>query len=215
MTTQPPHAAEIIDMWKTKGSQNFSYFNKVEPKAERFWIEQSRYRRFFNQMNHDTVVEIACGKGRHTAIAAPLCGTIWATDTSVDAIEECKARFKDTPNVRVALVSGDSGLAMIDSGSITAVFSYDAMVHFEMLTVASYLAEISRILRQRGRALLHHSNYGENPEGKFTDNPGWRNFMTMDIMRYLASRNNLKVVKHRIMNWKAPKTDALTLLERL
>ncbi|HTZ70342.1 MAG TPA: class I SAM-dependent methyltransferase [Acetobacteraceae bacterium] len=217
--SSPPassYANDVINMWRTEDSKNYRYYSGVEDKAHIMWAHQSRFRQCFDELDLEAVVEIACGQGRHTAFAAPLCGTVWATDTSVDAIAVCKERFKDVPNVNISLVAGDSALPMIEDASITAVFSYDAMVHFELLTIASYMAELSRILRPGGRALLHHSNYGDNPTGKFTANPGWRNFMTFDIMRYLASRNDMKVVKHiSFGRKKVPDLDALTTFQRI
>jgi SAM-dependent methyltransferase len=205
---------EIIDLWKTTRSQGYAYFDKVEEQTAAFWAFGSPFRDQFDLMDRETVVEIACGKGRHTAQAVPLCKTIWATDTSTDALAELSDRFKDVPTVRPLLVTGDSDLPEIASGSVTAVFSYDAMVHFEMLTVSAYLTEISRILRPGGRALLHHSNYAVNPGGKFAENPAWRNYMSSDIMCHLASRNRLRVVFQKAIDWDLPELDMLTVLEK-
>jgi cyclopropane fatty-acyl-phospholipid synthase-like methyltransferase len=113
------------------------------------------------------------------------------------------------------LVSGDGTLPEIRSNSVTAVFSYDSMVHFEMQTVAAYLMEVSRILRKGGKVLFHHSNLTENPEGKFTENPGWRNYMTADIMRHLASRSHLRVLSQTVLGWNVlPHLDMLTCLQK-
>lgn len=205
---------EIIDLWKTTKSQDYAYFDKVEEQAAAFWTPGSPFRDQFDLMDRGTVVELACGKGRHTAQAVPLCKTIWATDTSVDALAELSERFRDVPAVRPLLVTGDSGLPEIVSGSVSAVFSYDAMVHFEMLTVAAYLTEISRILLPEGRALLHHSNYAVNPGGKFAENPAWRNYMSSDIMCHLASRNGLRIIFQRAIDWDVAALDMLTVLEK-
>jgi SAM-dependent methyltransferase len=214
MSANRPFSDDIIKMWETKGTGDYSYFEKVEPQAAAFWAPDSLYRKKFDQLDLGVVVELACGVGRHTAMVAPICEVVWATDTSADAIAEVAARFKDASNVRPLLVSGDSSLGAIETGSVDSVFTYDAMVHFEMLTVASYLTEISRILRVGGLALLHHSNYASNPEGRFTANPGWRNYMTADLMRHLASRNGLSLLDQTIIKWSAPESDALTILEK-
>jgi ubiquinone/menaquinone biosynthesis C-methylase UbiE len=209
-----PFAYEIIELWKTSSSRDYKYFDKVEEQTAVFWKPGSVFREQFELMDRETIVEVACGKGRHTALAVPLCGTIWATDTSVDALKELTERFRDVPAVRPLLVTGESSLPEVGSNSVTAVFSYDSMVHFEMQTVAAYLAEVSRILRKGGKALFHHSNYADNPEGKFTDNPGWRNYMTPEIMRHLASRNGLRVVSQTVLDWTVPQLDMLTSLQK-
>jgi cyclopropane fatty-acyl-phospholipid synthase-like methyltransferase len=205
---------EIVDMWKTRNSQDYGYFAKFEEIISPFWAAGWHFRNQFDLLNCETVLEIACGTGRHTIKAAGQCGFIWAADTSMDALSELSQRITNTPYIRPLLVSDGSSLPEIESGSISAVFSYDAMVHFELLTVASYLTEISRVLRCGCKALLHHSNYAGNPEGRFRDNPGWRNFMTADIMRHLASRNGLKVISQTILDWNLPQLDALTVLQK-
>ena len=88
------------------------------------------------------------------------------------------------------------------------------MVHFELLTIASYLGELARVLKPGGRALLHHSNYSKNPTGLFTDNPGWRNFMSVDIMKYLVQRAGLSLISIDEIDWAEPSSDALTFLEK-
>jgi hypothetical protein len=50
---------------------------------------------------------------------------------------------------------------MIASDSITLVYTWDSMVHFDKLIVQDYLAEIKRVLKAGSSAFLHHSNYGE------------------------------------------------------
>lgn len=207
-------AEQIVNMWKTETSFDYAYFDKVESMTDAFWKPGSVFREQFEELNLDTILEIACGKGRHTAQIASRCRLIYAADTSVDALAELAIRFNDQPNVRPILVTGQSSLPDIADETVTAVFSYDAMVHFEMLTMAGYFQEIARVLRSDGRVLLHHSNFGANPEGKFTDNPGWRNFMTTDIVRYLASRNGLEVVSQRVFDWAAPGSDALTQMRK-
>jgi len=207
-----PFSDEIIDMWKTSSSQDYKYYDKVEEQTSAFWTQGSPFRDQFDLLDRDTVVELACGKGRHTERAVSLCGSIWATDTSIDALAELSERFKEVSTVRPLLVTGDSSLLEVRNESVTAVFCYDAMVHFEMLTVAAYLAEISRILRQGGKALLHHSNFTGNPTGKFTENPGWRNFMSADIVCHLASRNRMRVVSQTVIDWDIPELDMLTVL---
>lgn len=206
--------ATIIEKWKTSSSSDFAYFDSVENKHGVFWEENHIYRQKFNELDTHTTLEIACGKGRHAAQVVGKCERLYLVDTSIDALQSTRERFKDFPHVSVHLSEDGETLPFLSDASITAVFSYDAMVHFELLTMAAYLGEIARVLKPGGRALLHHSNYSNNPTGRFTDNPGWRNFMSKDVMAHLASRAELRMLDCLEIDWSAPKSDALSLLEK-
>jgi ubiquinone/menaquinone biosynthesis C-methylase UbiE len=201
----------VIDTWKTESSPDYAYFDAVEHQAGGFWADDSLYRKEFDKLDLSSVLEIACGKGRHSAQIADRCGKLILADTSTDAIAFAAQRFSDKPNVSTHLIADGETLPFISNASLTAAFSYDAMVHFEALTMASYLREMSRVLVPGGMALFHHSNYSAAPENNFNQNPGWRNFMTYDLMRYLASRAGLKILSHHTIDWAAPGSDALTL----
>lgn len=204
----------IIGKWKTTASSDFAYFDSAENQRGVFWEENHLYKQKFNELDTQITLEIACGKGRHAAQIVDTCERLYLLDTSVDAIQSTRERFKNFPHVSVHLSEDGETIPFLSEGSVTAVFSYDAMVHFELLTMAAYLGEIARVLKPGGRALLHHSNYSANPTGRFTENPGWRNFMSKDVMAHLASRAELKVLDCQEINWSAPGSDALSLLEK-
>jgi hypothetical protein len=68
----------------------------------------------------------------------------------------------------------------------------------------------------RGRALLHYSNYDQNPGGFYRDNPGHRNFFSERIMRHFADRAGFRVLKHSVFQWAGSQitTDGMILLEK-
>lgn len=208
------HKETIIETWKTVSSGDFAYFDAVEDQFGVFWDDGHIYRRKFDQMNMAAVLEIACGKGRHASQIVNRCERLYLVDTSIDAIAAARERFAGESHISVHLSEDGESLPFLANESITAAFSYDAMVHFEVLTIAAYLSELHRVLKPGGRALLHHSNYSSNPTGCFTDNPGWRNFMSTDIMKYLLSRSGLRALSIDEIDWAAPKSDALTFLEK-
>lgn len=208
---------EIIDLWKTKESADFIYFTKGESEGwvASFWEPTSIFVRLFNELNTTRCAEIACGFGRHSAQIVNRCQELYLIDTSIDAIAVAKERFKAHPHVKVLLSEDGLSLPAVPNHHLTAVFSYDAMVHFEPLTVAAYLAEINRTLATHGRALLHHSNYAGNPTGKFSDAIGGRNYMTLDLFAHFCSRNGLKILYQHVLDWSFEKSDALTLVEKV
>jgi ubiquinone/menaquinone biosynthesis C-methylase UbiE len=210
---------EIVRTWLTKDSTDFGYFQRFEAPelVNLFWSRSSRFRRSFEKwLDLTDTLEIACGAGRHAAQIVNQCGRLTLIDTSQDAVAIARERFAQNNNVTVVL--SEDGLTLpFPERSFSTVYSYDAMVHFELLTMASYIKEIGRVLRPGGRAIIHHSNYGKNPSGKFDENPSWRNFMPSGLVVHLADRNGLRVLEHQVFPWNKRwflKTDALTVLER-
>ena len=211
----PSFQKEIVEMWRTHESPNYSYFEQVENLTEAFWDEGQAFRTLFNQLDLRRVVEIACGQGRHTVLVPRSYESLLAIDTSIDAIAECRSRYGDLPRIRFEH-SRDGQSIPASSESQTAVFSYDAMVHFEPLTMVAYLSETARVLIKGGRGLFHHSNYSGNPTGKFTEGLHWRNFMTKDLFAHFCSRQGLAVLQQIEFDWNgSPKLDCLTLFEKV
>ncbi|MBR0904593.1 class I SAM-dependent methyltransferase [Bradyrhizobium liaoningense] len=206
----------IIDKWKTTDGSNWSYFAQAESPewTKAFWIEGGRYKRLFDQLDLTSLVELACGQGRHSFQVVNRCERLWLVDSSVDALSNARKRFSAHPHVTTVISIDGLSFTEIPDSSATAVFSYDAMVHFELLTVACYIAETARVLRPGGRGLFHHSNYAENPTGQIDENPGWRNFMTTDVMNHLLSRSGLRILEQTVFDRENPKGDALTMFEK-
>ena len=207
---------DIIDMWKTASSPNYRYFSKVEREQDTlvFWAPATPFRRLFETLDLTRTLEIACGHGRHAARVPDRYESLTLLDTSIDAISHAAHRFADNPKIHTVLSADGITLPLADD-SLTAVYCYDAMVHFEPMTVFGYLKEIHRVLAPGGRALLHHSAYGENPEGPFTSSPHWRNYMSPSLFRHFCSRAALGIVEQVVMDWgDVPQCDALSLIEK-
>jgi ubiquinone/menaquinone biosynthesis C-methylase UbiE len=165
----------------------------------------------FDQLDLSNVLELACGKGRHSAQILDRAGAVTLVDANSTLIGECKRRFVDHKNVTCVTNSG-SDLADIPSESQTAVFSYDAMVHFEPQDIINYVNEIGRVLKPGGRALLHYSNNEQNFQD-YSASPEWRSFFTETMMRAFGWRAGLKIISSKTFPWGGS-SDALTLLEK-
>ena len=208
-------SAKIAAEWKDN-----SYYDDAEQTAwlAPFW-ERPRFRTKFDQLDITAYVEIACGHGRHTHyILDVLRDTHVRSARLVDVVDDnvgfCARRFASDARVQVLRNNGED-LAGIADASATAVFSYDAMVHFEYDTVISYVGEAFRVLAPGGRALLHHSNYDGNPGGYYRDNPHWRNFMTRALLAHVALRTGFTILEQGVTHWNQdPGLDCISLLEK-
>ncbi|RUW46733.1 MULTISPECIES: class I SAM-dependent methyltransferase [unclassified Mesorhizobium] len=218
MTEADAELKAIADTWRNLGASDYEYFERYE-KPELlawFWAPDSRFRKVFEQyLDLDDVLDVASGAGRHSAQIVGRCRRLTLIDTSVDATELARKRFSSASHVTVIL-SPDGKSLPFEKDRFSSVFSYDSMVHFEPLTVASYILEVASVLKPGGRAILHHSNYSENPTGTFKENPDWRNFMPRGFVEHVCARAGLTIIEQQAFPWNAnSKTDALTVMEKV
>jgi SAM-dependent methyltransferase len=110
-----------------------------------------------------TTLELSPGGGRNTARLIPLAKTLHAVDLNEPVIARVEKRFRgnDGPCELHFHVNNGSTLPMIASGSITTIYSWDSMVHFDRRVIAAYVKEFARILAPGGRGFMHHSNLGD------------------------------------------------------
>lgn len=188
----------IADDWKER-----QYYEKAEGATQAFWAKSKPFRPLFNRLDRTAILELACGHGRHVPNYIDDAGEVILVDVNRENIDFCKERFSGR-SIRYIVNSGDD-LPGVSNNSLTAIFCYDAMVHFELFDVYSYLVESHRTLVPGGMALFHHSNFTGSPENEYKNNPHWRNFMSAQIFRYLASRAGLAVVHQEVIDWGAGK----------
>jgi SAM-dependent methyltransferase len=167
----------------------------------------------FDSLNLRATAELACGHGRHAAQIYQQVPALILIDVVAENVAFCRERFKGATNVVVVQNNGAT-FAPIPDGSLTAVYCYDAMVHFEYDVVMSYIRDTARVLEPGGRALYHHSILDAFPGLDHRRSPGGRNFMNQNLFMHTARRSGLKVVESVTFDWDAPNTDCLTLLEK-
>lgn len=202
--------ALIADRWKES-----PYYEWAESAVNQFWGPEKIFTKRFKELDLANVVELACGHGRHVPNYYEKAGKITLVDVNQENIDFCKRRFGQSGKISFITNYG-SDLNAIPDGTATAIFSYDAMVHFELSDVASYLKESWRALAPGGKILFHHSNNDANPGSEWTDNPHGRNFMSVRIFAHLASRAGFAIISQDILDWGngdnfSPQLDCLSL----
>ncbi len=196
-----------------------NYYRDAEPYIQKQW--DGVIWPIIKDLDFTEVLELAPGHGRNTELLRRLAGSITLVDVNPNCIEACRERFgehRDGCRFRYFVTDGDS-LAMVESGSLTLVYSFDSMVHFDSSVVRAYVHEIARVLRPGGSAFLHHSNYGTvAPNSDWAHNPGNRSDMTADRMRGFAAEAGLDVAFQRLSGiadgWGLEDLDAFTVLRR-
>jgi ubiquinone/menaquinone biosynthesis C-methylase UbiE len=158
-------------------------------------------------------IDFAAGYGRNThKLLEAGAGHVTMVDVNPDCIGHLEGHL---PRDRTsAILNSGTDLSVLPDEEFTFLYTYDAMVHFDLEIVAAYLPEFARVLRAGAYALVHHSNYTGNPGGDFRRNPHWRNFMSAPIFKHLAVRAGFDVIQQEVFAWGEPDIDCITILRR-
>jgi ubiquinone/menaquinone biosynthesis C-methylase UbiE len=165
-------------------------------------------------IDYDKTIDFAAGYGRNTRKLLEVgAGHVTMVDVNPDCVAQLKTHF---PRERTtAVLNSGSDLAVLDTSAFTFLYTFDAMVHFDLEIILCYIHEFARVLKPGAYAFVHHSNYAANPGADFRDNPHWRNFMRADIFRHVALRSGFAVLQQNIFSWGEPDNDCITILRRL
>ena len=186
-----------------------SYYKMAEEAIERQWQDLIWPR--IKDFDFSNVVDLACGQGRNTQYLLPISKNITLIDIVEDNLKQCKERFgKDG----ISYVLGDGNSIPLKGSSISTVYCFDAMVHFEPEVVYNYIQEVKRVLIPGGKAFLHHSNYSGFLDDDWRYNPHARNFMTRELFCYWARKAELKIISSNVIDWgQEQRLDCITVLE--
>ena len=161
----------------------------------------------------NTVLEIAPGHGRWSNEMADHCKKLILIDLSPTCIDICKERFSAKKNIEY-IVNNGKKLNGVGDMSVDFIWSFDSFVHMDKKIISSYLAEIKRVLKPGGIAIIHHANrnnrflwlgfirhWGEVGKqffklvsmGRIRDHDGWRSNISKSTIRKIADLNNLGI----------------------
>jgi SAM-dependent methyltransferase len=210
---------EIARDW----SEN-DYYNNAESVEwlAPFWDETTAFRRLYESMDRSSIVELACGRGRHawrimSGDDNRRPSRMYLLDVDAGNVDYCIRRFSAIDQIKVSQNNGYD-FNPLEADCASAIFCYDAMVHFEYDCVISYIKDAYRILKPGGRALFHHSNLDVNPGAHYQENPHWRNFMSRTLFAHVGRRSGFRVLEQVELPWgednPVADIDCLTLLEK-
>ena len=124
------------------------YYDSAEADVASQWLTIEAFLKELPQPDFSVVLDFACGRGRIAERFAGIAGRLTCADISVDAIAVCRQRFATRSNVE-CLVNGNGSIP-VRSESITFLYSWDAMVHFDTRELNEYFAEFKRVLKPGG-----------------------------------------------------------------
>jgi ubiquinone/menaquinone biosynthesis C-methylase UbiE len=190
------------------------YYADAEKWIHVFWGEGTIFRRLFAQLDLTKVIELACGHGRHSEQIVDRAGLLTMMDVHPENIEATKARVEGKQNCHF-IVNNGYDFQPVAENTTTAIFCYDAMVHFSPDLVGSYLKDTNRVLKSGGRALYHHSNYDAPIGMPYGRNPHARNHMTYNLFKRFATDAGLNIVDSTPIAWaNTQNLDRVSLLAK-
>jgi SAM-dependent methyltransferase len=190
------------------------YYADAERWTFMFWENPEPFKSMFDKLDLDVVLELAAGHGRHAARSSALAKRLILVDLIPDNISKCRERLGDQPHVSF-IVNNGSDYRPVADNAVSAIYCYDAMVHFSADIIDSYLQDTFRVLKPGGRALFHHSNYGVNNGQHYGRNPNARNYMTQPLFAGLATAAGLEITSSTPIPWGGiDNLDCITLLEK-
>lgn len=173
------------------------------------------------ELDFTTVLDLACGHGRNTEFLRQHSREIHLVDINASCIAACRERFgdeKDGTRFHYHVTDGNN-LRMLPEASLSLVYTWDSMVHFDKLIVRDYVQEIARVLQPGGSAFLHHSNYGAvAPHSDWASNPGTRSDMSAVLMQDYAAAAGLTVLRQELQGraegWGIDELDCASILRK-
>jgi SAM-dependent methyltransferase len=203
-------AASDAEVWKSH-----VYYQQAETWFEEDW---AMVLDFISRADFSVTIDLAAGHGRNTAKLRDLAGRVYAMDIHAENVEFCRRRFAGDPRVIPVQNRGAAFDGIADS-SITFIYCFDAMVHFDLDLVRSYLHDAARVLAPGGNAFFHHSNLTRFPGRDFRQNPHWRNFMSRELFAHFAIISGLEVVCQKVLRWGrhenfVPELDCFSLVRK-
>jgi ubiquinone/menaquinone biosynthesis C-methylase UbiE len=187
------------------------YYADAERWTHLFWDENTIFRRLLDRMSLDTVIELAVGHGRHAEKIVSRCKKLILMDVHRENLDICRARLGKRQQVEFILSNGFN-FDPVEASSISAIYCYDAMVHFSPDVVQSYLIDTRRVLAPGGHALFHHSNL-DAPGSIYAQNPLARNHMPPGQFVNFCQNAGLEVLESTPIRWgRMENIDCVTLV---
>jgi ubiquinone/menaquinone biosynthesis C-methylase UbiE len=190
------------------------YFAEAEASMQTHW--GGTIWPLIQNFNFDVVLELSPGGGRNTERLCAVSKKIYAVDFNSYAIDQCRKRLGSSfcgCDIEYHVNNG-TDLRMIQDDSISAIYCWDAAVHFDKIILKSYIKEFARVLRVSGRGFIHHSNLGEKANKNIKKNPGWRSNMSKESFAESCEENGLHIVTQVDIPWGSI-VDCGTIFEKV
>jgi hypothetical protein len=179
------------------------YYRDAESSMEIQW--SGLIWPLIKDFNFENTLDFAAGYGRNSVLLASLAKHLYVVEANPDAVRQLEARFNTPdPNQCSIQIIQNNGLDLrdISPNTITALYSFDSMVHFEKRLVEAYMPEFERVMAHGAYGFIHHSNFGRvSQDPDFHNHPGWRSNVDKDWFAQCCFRPKLLPVRQTPIAW--------------
>jgi ubiquinone/menaquinone biosynthesis C-methylase UbiE len=191
------------------------YYAIAEADMEQQWRDTILPR--IRGADFTRVLELAPGHGRNTRKLMELAREIHLVDVNRSCIDACRERF-GPGDARCRLhyhVNDGRSLDFLPDASVSFVYSWDSMVHFDRRVVAAYVSEFARVLAPGGTGFVHHSNYGAFSDHEiFHENPAWRSNVSRELFAAYCAEAGLEIIEQQLLWWFIDDLDCLSVFRK-
>lgn len=189
------------------------WFDEAEASMQSQWDDP--IWPLIRRADFTSTLEIAPGAGRNSARLKEVARTLHLVDLNRYALDRCRERFRDHRGpceIRYHQNDGRS-LDCLPDASVSLVYSWDSMVHFERSVVARYVEEFARVMAPGAWGFVHHSNYGTVSDDPDIERaPHLRSNLTAELFGEYCARNGLERTHFLVFDWGGVKdTDCISL----
>jgi ubiquinone/menaquinone biosynthesis C-methylase UbiE len=212
---KPDSRKLLLEKAKLTGDafRNAPYYDIAEPDIGHQWENMLWPILKDKGIDFRCVLDLAAGHGRNSDKLRQYAKRIIIVDIEQLNIDACKNRFRD--DKRFVYIKNDGvSLAGVEDNSVTFIYTFDSMVHFDSDVVREYLKEFRRVLTPGGFGFCHHSNYTGNSGDDFKKNPHWRNFMSKELFAHYCCKEGLGMVEQTVIDWSHEKLDCLSVFRK-
>jgi len=179
------------------------YYDDAEHYMEEQW--KSLIWPEIQHFNFDVTLDFAAGHGRNSSHLTKHARQLYIVDANPEAVQFLRQRFEGNAQTQcdVSVIQNNGvDLSDVPSGVVTALYTFDSMVHFEKRLVEAYMAEFQRVMAPGAFGFIHHSNFGrvsEDPD--FRRHPAWRANVDKNFFAQCCFRHRLLAVRQVTLNW--------------
>lgn len=175
------------------------HVSPLEILDEQWWNGRSTAQYVLPYISSSSeVLEIACGIGRVSRFVALHCGRLHCADILDEALAEARSQLRTFDNVSFDRINGYD-LDIYPSGVFDCVFSFTAFFHFDFELVVAYFAEIKRVLKPGGAAVIEFKQWKSEQD-------------VLQLLEKIEHQGGLRTYHAEIDKWRYVSSDMLAVL---